>query len=115
MITPSEFFSLLSDPTRLRILMLIQHEGEVCVCELTFALGDSQPKISRHLAIMREAGIVASRREGTWMHYRIARDLPVWAVELVETTHKLAQGLSPYIDDLEKLHDMDNRPERVCA
>ena len=63
---------------------------------------------------MREAGLVDSRREGTWMHYRIARALPVWATELVEATHKQTQGLSPFIEDLEKLHEMDNRPERTC-
>jgi ArsR family transcriptional regulator len=111
---PSDFFTILSDPTRLRILTLIQHENEVCVCELTFALGESQPKISRHLAIMREAGIVDSRREGTWMHYRIARELPIWATELVEATHKQIQGLRPYIEDLGQLHDMTNRPDRTC-
>ncbi|MDX2415939.1 MAG: metalloregulator ArsR/SmtB family transcription factor, partial [Xanthomonadales bacterium] len=57
---PESLFGILSDPTRLRTLMLIQAEGEVCVCELTFTLNESQPKISRHLALMREAGIVKS-------------------------------------------------------
>ena len=56
MISPSELFALLSDPTRLRALMLIHAEGEACVCEMTCALEQSQPKISRHLAVMREAG-----------------------------------------------------------
>lgn len=115
MIKPNDFFGILADPTRLRIMMLIQHEDEVCVCELTFALGESQPKISRHLAVLREAGILTSRREGTWMHYRIAPDLPVWATELVESTHKQTQGLSPFIEDLEKLHEMNDRPERNCG
>ena len=80
---PETFFSILSDSTRLRALMLIRAEGEVCVCELTFTLSESQPKISRHLALMREAGIVESRREGTWMHYRINPLLPNWAKEVV--------------------------------
>ena len=53
---PEQLFGLLADPTRLRSLALIQSEGEVCVCELTFALEESQPKISRHLASMRDAG-----------------------------------------------------------
>ena len=83
---PETLFGMLSDPTRLRTLMLIQAEGEVCVCELTFTLDESQPKISRHLALMREAGIVESRREGTWMHYRINALLPDWAKEIIRQT-----------------------------
>ena len=61
--TPESVFNTLSDPTRLRALMVIQSEGEVCVCELTYALQESQPKISRHLALMRDAGIVEARRD----------------------------------------------------
>ena len=87
---PESLFGILSDPTRLRTLMLIQAEGEVCVCELTFTLNESQPKISRHLALMREAGIVESRREGTWMHYRINPLLPDWAREAIR--HSFSPG-----------------------
>jgi len=112
---PDHLFSILADPTRLRALMLIQAEGELCVCELIFALDESQPKISRHLALMREAGIVEARRAGTWMHYRINPGLPAWAKELIG--HVLAQtvGLSPYRDDIKQLKRMNNRPERECA
>jgi ArsR family transcriptional regulator len=60
----------LADGTRLRLLNLIG-EDEVCVCFFVEILGESQPKVSRHLAYLRRAGIVASRREGKWMHYRI--------------------------------------------
>jgi len=60
----------LADPTRLRLLNLIQGR-EVCVCYFVEILGQSQPKISRHLAYLRKAGLVSARREGTWMHYRI--------------------------------------------
>lgn len=112
---PDHFFGILSDPTRLRALMLIQAEGELCVCELTFALNESQPKISRHLALMREAGIVEARREGTWMHYRINPSLPAWSKEIIR--HVLGQiaGLGPYEDDMKQLNRMKNRPGRVCA
>jgi ArsR family transcriptional regulator len=112
---PETLFGLLSDPTRLRTLMLIQAEGEVCVCELTFTLDESQPKISRHLALMREAGIVESRREGTWMHYRINALLPDWAKEIIRQTFDRLSGLRPYTDDRKKLTQMKNRPERSCA
>ena len=112
---PESLFAILSDPTRLRTLMLIQAEGEVCVCELTFTLNESQPKISRHLALMREAGIVESRREGTWMHYRINPLLPDWAKEAIRHIFDQLSMLNPYIDDRNQLTQMINRPERNCA
>lgn len=115
MIKPDSLFGILSDSTRLRALMLIQAEGEVCVCELTFALDESQPKISRHLALMREAGIVESRREGTWMHYRINSSLPYWSKETLKHVHGKLFELSPYRDDMKQLKRMNNRPERACA
>lgn len=64
-------FRALADPTRLRLLNLIA-DREICVCYFVEILKTSQPKISRHLAYLRKAGIVASRREGKWMHYRLA-------------------------------------------
>ena len=64
------FFRALADRTRLRLLNLMQTE-EVCVCFFVEVLKTNQPKISRHLAYLRRAGIVGARREGQWMHYRI--------------------------------------------
>jgi ArsR family transcriptional regulator len=69
-------FSALADTTRLRLLNLMAGDGqmagrEVCVCHFVEILGQSQPKISRHLAYLRQAGIVTARREGKWMHYSI--------------------------------------------
>jgi ArsR family transcriptional regulator len=64
-------FKALADRTRLRLLNLMA-AGEVCVCFFVEVLGESQPKISRHLAYLRRAGVVAVRREGKWMHYRIS-------------------------------------------
>src|ERR1051326_5405177 len=63
-------FRALADRTRLRLLNLLA-AGEVCVCFFVEVLGESQPKISRHLAYLRRAGVVAARREGKWMHYRV--------------------------------------------
>src|SRR3989304_6145085 len=63
-------FRALADRTRLRLLNLMG-EDEVCVCFLVEALKLTQPKISRHLAYLRRAGLVAARREGKWMHYRL--------------------------------------------
>ena len=67
----ADLFSALADKTRLRILNLMR-EDEICVCFFSEALGESQPKISRHLATLRKSGIVTSRRDGKWMHYSIA-------------------------------------------
>ncbi|MGV3774549.1 MAG: ArsR/SmtB family transcription factor [Verrucomicrobiales bacterium] len=64
-----DFFAALADPTRLRLLMLIG-DGEVCVCHLQEVIQTNQPKISRHLRYLKEAGLVTSRRNGKWMHYR---------------------------------------------
>ena len=113
---PEQLFSALSDATRLRALMLIQSEGEVCVCELTHALNESQPKISRHLALLRDAGILTPRREGTWMHYRLAPDLPDWARCSVEQLHVQLKNLDRFAADRARLQKMTDRPgEKRCA
>jgi ArsR family transcriptional regulator len=64
-------YAALADPTRLRILSLLG-DGEICVCHLHASLDVPQPTASRHLAYLRKAGLVAARREGIWMHYRLA-------------------------------------------
>lgn len=63
-------FKALADPTRLRLINLLG-DDEVCVCFFVEVLKTNQPKISRHLAYLRRAGVVAARREGKWIHYRI--------------------------------------------
>jgi ArsR family transcriptional regulator len=68
--TLARLYAALADTTRLRLLNLMAGR-EVCVCYFVEILGQGQPKISRHLAYLRRAGIVAARREGKWMHYRI--------------------------------------------
>ncbi len=77
------FFEALSDPLRRRILVMLLEKDERCVCELHGALNEAQPKVSRHLGVLRDAGIVATRRDGVWMHYRIAADLPAWAFRVL--------------------------------
>ncbi len=68
----ADLFKALSDPTRLRLTVLLAMHGEVCVCVMAEALDEPDFKISRHLRVLRSAGIVEARREGTWMHYRLA-------------------------------------------
>jgi ArsR family transcriptional regulator len=74
---------LIGDPTRRSMLALLAVEGEVCVCEFVAALDELQPSVSRHCALLRGGGWITSRREGTWMHYRLAR-LPEWGRTLVD-------------------------------
>ncbi len=72
------FFMALADRTRLRLLNLMR-EGEICVCYFTAALNEPQPKISRHLAYLRQAGLVETTRIGKWIYYRIAEPKDVSA------------------------------------
>jgi ArsR family transcriptional regulator len=67
----TKLFRALGDETRVRIVALLTH-GELCVCHIEAALGLSQPNVSRQLSVLRSAGIVAPRREGNWVYYRLA-------------------------------------------
>jgi len=79
------FFQALGDHTRLRLLSLMSDQ-EICVCYFVEILGGPQPKISRHLAYLRSAGIVAARREGKWMHYRIVMPPHIGASQILKQT-----------------------------
>jgi len=68
-----DLFRAFADPTRLRILHLLQQHKEVCVCDLCAVLEEPQPKVSRHLGVLRDAGLVAARRDGKWMFYALAQ------------------------------------------
>ncbi|VAX09637.1 Arsenical resistance operon repressor [hydrothermal vent metagenome] len=108
------FFATLANDVRLRTLMLLQGQGELCVCELTHALGLSQPKISRHLALLRESGLLLTRREGTWMYYRINLKLPVWMQNNLQTTFEGIRRSKVFVVDKKRLKSMSSRPEAVC-
>lgn len=114
-IHPTQLFQLLSDDTRLRCLMLMQQQGELCVCELTHALGIIQPKVSRHLASLRDAGVVSDRRQGQWIYYRIHPELSAWARRVIEITAGEMAGTNPFRDDQAALKDMPNRPGAACC
>jgi len=76
-------FHALADRTRLRLLNLLSG-GELCVCYLVEVLGESQPKISRHLGYLRRAGVVAARRDGKWMHYRLVMPADAKRAQVLE-------------------------------
>lgn len=103
-------FRALADRTRLRLLNLMA-DKEICVCYFVDILGMSQPKISRHLAYLRRAGIVSARRQGRWMHYRLVtpRD-GVAATVLTQTLGHLRQ-MPEMQHDLAKLETSCCSPE----
>ena len=96
------FFMALADKTRLRLLNLMR-EDEICVCFFTEVLEESQPKVSRHLAYLRNAGIVEARRDGKWMHYRIVKPENPSAAQVLEDTLRWLESESAMQKDYEKL------------
>ena len=102
------FFRALADRTRLRLLNLMRAD-EVCVCFFVEILKTNQPKISRHLAYMRRAGIVGARREGPWMHYRIVEPSDTDAAQVLKDV------LSWLANDREMQRDRDRLVKVCCA
>jgi ArsR family transcriptional regulator len=109
------FFKMLADNTRLRALMLMQRMGELCVCEFTHALNLSQPKISRHLAQLREYEIVGTRRDGQWMYYQINPELPEWVLSVLQQTLSGIGDSEPFNTDFISLDDMKKQREVSCC
>lgn len=85
----AQLFKALADETRLQLLALLLREGELCVCDCEQALGISQSKTSRHLRTLSHAGLVTDRREGLWVHYRIASSLDSDRRRVLETVDAL--------------------------
>ena len=108
---PVSFYKCLADDTRLRCLLLIEKEQELCVCELTEAIEESQPKISRHLAQLRKCEILTDRRQGQWIYYRINPELAEWAKLIINQT--LKANLSFIEKNLDNLNNMGDRPVRA--
>lgn len=102
------FFRALADRTRLRLLNLMRTE-EVCVCFFVEVLKTNQPKISRHLAYLRRAGIVGVRREGPWMHYRIVEPADADAARVLQ------EVMSWLARDLEMQRDRERLVKVCCA
>jgi ArsR family transcriptional regulator, arsenate/arsenite/antimonite-responsive transcriptional repressor len=103
-----DFFSALADRTRLRLLNLMRGD-EVCVCFFVEILKTNQPKISRHLAYLRRAGIVGARRQGPWMHYRIVEPPDEDAARVLKDT------LAWIANDREMKRDRERLVQICCA
>jgi ArsR family transcriptional regulator len=95
-------FRALSDRTRLRILNLLG-DGELCVCHLVAVLDVPQPTASRHLAYLRKAGLVVARKEGLWMHYRLAPARSKFRELLLECLRQCYREETVFAKDDEKL------------
>lgn len=108
-----QVFKCLSDETRLMLVLLIAQEHELCVCEMTYALQESQPKVSRHLAQLRQCGLLSDQREGQWVYYRLAPQLPTWTQEIIRAG---TQGSVAQLAALtQRLTKMGDRPARLAA
>jgi len=113
--TGTNFFKALADETRLRCLALLSREKSLCVCELCYATGLSQPKISRHLALLRTLDLVVDHRQGQWVFYEIRPDLPKWIWGVLHLTTDGLIDEPQFVGDLARLTEMQSRPERCRA
>jgi ArsR family transcriptional regulator, arsenate/arsenite/antimonite-responsive transcriptional repressor len=95
-------FKALADTTRLRILGLLL-TGEVCVCHIHESLRIPQPKASRHLAYLRRAGLVVTRRDGVWMHYRLAEPADATSATIRDVVSTALRRVGAVEDDLVRL------------
>lgn len=103
-----KLFEALSDRTRLRLLNLLA-QGEICVCYFTAILGAPQPTVSRHLAYLRRAGLVDTRRDGKWIHYRLAEPADAPAARVLRTV------LDEIGNDREMQRDLRLLQNACCA
>ena len=99
--TELQLFKALSDSTRLRMLLLLLNNGELCVCDLMESLQIPQSTASRHLALLRSAGLVDGERRGTWMYYQVVEDQALGSA--------IMAGLKQHCSELEKAVEDQNR------
>ncbi len=107
-------FAALADPTRLRLLNLMDGR-EVCVCYFVEILKQGQPKVSRHLAYLRDAGLVSARREGKWMHYSIERPADAGACAVLDATLASFKADHEMQSDLVRLGKACCEPKRFVS
>ena len=109
---PLSFYKSLTDDIRLKTLMLTHYHGELCVCELMEAMDeDSQPKMSRNLAVLKKAKVLTDRKHGQWVFYRINPELPLWAKSVIAQTTE--NNIPMISNELQRLANMQNRPDRA--
>ncbi|KPQ27115.1 MAG: ArsR family transcriptional regulator [Halomonas sp. HL-93] len=95
------------------LVLLIAQEQSLCVCELTYALEASQPKVSRHLAQLRQCELLVDQRDGQWVYYQLSPQLPDWARRIIDSAQ---QGCPAHLARLtQRLAAMGDRPTRRAA
>lgn len=104
---PLDFLNALADATRLRLVTLLMRHRELCVCELVQALDMPQPKVSKHLAILRNLQIIRGRRAGQWVHYRINPGLPAWARRAMDEIADGCETADEFAGDEQRLSKGD--------
>ncbi len=113
-ILPEHWFLALGHPVRLRCLMLIAQKKEVCVCELSHALGLPQPAISRQMAGLKGHGIVTDKRQGVWIFYQIHPNLPDWCREVLRSAGKVLRQQPPFSGDSQRFSSRADKPFSPC-
>ena len=111
---PELFFAALADKTRLRLLNLLR-DGEVCTCFFADTLETNDPKISRHLAYLKRAGLVKGRRDGKWVHYSLIEPKDPAAREVFNSTLKLLGSDKSMQNDRKRLVDVCCAPAAPIA
>lgn len=109
---PINFYKNFTDDIRIKTLMLSHYHGELCVCELMEALAEnSQPKVSRNLAVLKKANVLSARKHGQWVFYRINPNLPLWAKSVIAQTTE--NNITLIDEPLKRLANMRNRPSKI--
>lgn len=113
--SPTDLFAVLSHPTRLRLALLMAEHGTLCVCELQYAVNENQPRVSRHLTNLREAGVIEGERRAQWVHYRLSPDLPAWARAVIDDALPGMYDDPAFMEDRRRLATMADRPSLACS
>ncbi|AKH20758.1 metalloregulator ArsR/SmtB family transcription factor [Sedimenticola thiotaurini] len=108
-ISPHQLINAVHDQTRLRIIYLLNQYSELCVFDLVEGIDTNQPKVSRHLKVLRSAGIINNRRDGTWIYYRINPELPTWASRALNNLFDGCANYKPYTEDMQRLESILKR------
>lgn len=113
MLDSDPVFRALAHGTRRHALLLLRHEGRLCVCEIVHALAGPQARISRHLAQLRDLGLVRDERHGQWVHYRLHPELPAWVLAVLDAAAEAEAGAVETARA--RLSRMPERPPAVAA
>lgn len=100
---PLTFYKAIADNNRLKAMLLLCQLPELCVCDLMQALDEPQPKVSRHLALLKKAGLLHDRKQGLWVFYRLHPALPAWAEAVLRQT--LAHNPAVIRENIARLAD----------